>query len=125
MPDSSEELVKGFLAAVENSDWSALDVLVHDDFFMEWPQSGERFRGRANAIGAMSAQTTKPSHAGESVVLGSGDVWVMMLPLRYGDDIYHYVGIFKVDDGRIRSATEFFGAPFPAPEFRAQFTDRD
>ncbi len=27
-------------------------ALVHEDYVMEWPQSGERFRGRDNALGA-------------------------------------------------------------------------
>jgi hypothetical protein len=47
-----------------------------------------------------------------------------MLPLRYGSDPYHYVGIFELDDGRLRRVTEYFGAPFPAQAARAPFADR-
>ena len=30
-------------------------ALLHDDYVQEWPQSGERFVGRENALGAMRA----------------------------------------------------------------------
>jgi hypothetical protein len=46
-----------------------------------------------------------------------------MMPLRYGDEIHHYIGVFEIDGGRIRRTTEYFGAPFPAQEFRAKFAE--
>ena len=39
-------LVERFFAASERGDRDEVSALVHDDMVMDWPQSGERFRGR-------------------------------------------------------------------------------
>jgi ketosteroid isomerase-like protein len=121
--DVNRETMMRFWAATESGDEAALIALVHPDVVMEWPQSGERFTGVDNALGALRAQEQKPEIAGEPMLDGCGDVWVARVPLRYGEDIYHYVGIFTVEDGRIRHSTEYFGAPFPANPSRAAFSD--
>jgi ketosteroid isomerase-like protein len=113
-----------FLEAAERRDFDAMARLAHDDIVMEWPQSGERFRGKENALGAMDSQEQKPEFAGEPRVIGSGEVWVVMMPLRYGDEVHHYVGVLELEDGKVRRTTEYFGAPFPAQDFRAKFRDR-
>lgn len=121
---SGREILERIIDATERRDPEALRPLMHPEIVGEWPQSGERFRGPDNAVGAMTATETKPEVAGEPRIIGSGDLWVMMLPLRYGTDPYHYVGVFELDGGRLRHVTEYFGAPFPAQEARAKFADR-
>ena len=56
-------------------------------------------------------------------MVGADDVWVVMMPLRYGDELYHYVGILELDAGRIRRGTGYFAAPFPAQASRAAYAD--
>ncbi len=121
---SGREILEAIIEATERQDPEMLRPLMHPDLDGEWPQSGERFVGPDNAIGAMTATETKPELVAEPRVVGSGDLWVMMLPARYGEDTYHYVGVFELDGGRLRRVTEYFGAPFPAPESRAPFRDR-
>jgi SnoaL-like domain len=121
--DAGREIMEAFVAAQERGDLEAMQRLVHEDVVMEWPQSGERFTGRDNALGAITATDVKPEMAGDPRILGDGDVWVLAMPLRYGADLFHYVGVFGLADGRIRRSTEYFGAPFPAQEERARFTD--
>ena len=123
MERSNRELVMEFLEAGERGEMETIIRLLHEDMVMEWPQSGERFSGRDNAAGAMRAQEVKPEPAGEPRMVGSGDVWVVMLPLRYGEDLYHYVGVLELDAGRIRRGTGYFAAPFPAQASRAPFAD--
>jgi hypothetical protein len=118
------EILERIIDAAERRDAEALRPLMHEQIVGEWPQSGERFTGPDNAIGSMTATETKPEVAGEPRIVGSGDLWVMMLPLRYGSDPYHYVGVFELDGGRLRHVTEYFSAPFPAQEARAPFVDR-
>jgi hypothetical protein len=50
---------------------------------------------------------------------------MVMQQLRYGEDIWHYVGVYELIGGKISHATEYFGAPFPAQDFRVQWRDRD
>lgn len=121
---SGRQVLERILDATERNDIDALRPLMHDDIVGQWPQSGERFSGPDNAIGAMTATEVKPEVAGEPRIVGSGDVWVLMLPLRYGEETYHYAGVFELDGGRLRRVTEYFGAPFPAQAARARFADR-
>lgn len=125
MDDSNRDNIEQFMAAMERGDSESAAAFVHDDVVMEWPQSGERFRGKRNALAGISATEVQPEVAGEPRLVGSGNVWVAMMPLRYGDEISHYVGVYELEDGKVRRTTEFWGAPFPASEARAAFADRD
>ena len=122
-PEPGSASIAAFFAAMQEGDFDALTDLTHDDFVMEWPQSTEVFRGRENAVGAMRAQVQKPEMAGERRIVGSGDTWVVMMPLRYGDDLYHYVAVVELDGGRVKRATGYWGAPFPAEESRARYRE--
>ncbi len=73
----------------------------------------------------MAAVEVKPQFAGSPRLIGSGQLWVLMVPLRYGEDVLQYVAILELERGRIRRATGYWGAPFPAQGSRAAFTDRD
>ena len=102
-PDrANRELVERFFAASERGDAEAIAAMVDDEMTMEWPQSGERFRGLDNVLGAMSAVEVKPQFAGTPRLVGSGHVWVLMVPLRYGVDVLQYVAVLELAEGRIR-----------------------
>jgi hypothetical protein len=120
---AGRDILERFLAAAERGDHATASACAHPDVVMEWPQSGERFTGRDNALAAMGATEEKPEFAGEPRIVGDGDAWVVMLPLRYGSETYHYVGVFELEAGLIRRSTEYFGAPFPPQEARARFAD--
>ena len=122
---TNREIVEGFFAASEHGDLATLATMVDDQMVMVWPQSGERFRGRENVLGAMAAVEVKPQFAGSPRLIGSGQVWVLMVPLRYGEEVLHYVAVLQLEGGRIRQATGYWGAPFPAQEGRAAFAERD
>src|SRR6187551_2023048 len=122
---TNRDLVERFFAASERGDMATLTTLVDDRMVMSWPQSGERFRGRDNVLAAMTAVEVKPQFAGSPRLIGSGGVWVLMVPLRYGEDVLQYVAVLEVADGRIRQATGYWGAPFPAQDARAAFVDRE
>jgi ketosteroid isomerase-like protein len=121
---ANRELVERFFAASERGDRDEVGTLIDDDMVMEWPQSGERFRGRDAVLAAMAAVEVKPQFAGEPRLVGSGPLWVLMVPLRYGDDVLHYVAVLELADGRIRRGTGYWGAPFPAQASRAAYLDR-
>jgi SnoaL-like domain len=122
---ANRELVERFFAASERGDADVVASLVDDQMVMEWPQSGERFKGRANVLGAMGAVEVKPEFAGQPRLVGSGSLWVLMVPLRYGADILQYVAVLELEGGKIKRATGYWGAPFPAHESRAPFAARD
>jgi ketosteroid isomerase-like protein len=120
---SGREVAEAFLAAGQLGDLDAMIGLLHEDMVMSWPQSGERFTGRENAAGAMRAQEVRPEVVGEARIVGADGVWVVMVPLRYGDQLFHYVAVLEIEAGRIRRGTGYFGAPFPAQASRAVYAD--
>lgn len=116
-------VIQRLFELTDAGDTAGLRELVHDDFEGFWPQSGERLIGPDNAIAAQLATEVKPEPAGDPRIVGQGDTWVMMLPLRYGEEVYHYVGVFELRDGRIYRTTEYFGAPFPPQASRAPYVN--
>jgi hypothetical protein len=46
----SKQIVEGFWAAMQTNDFKAAGEFLDDDYVLEWPQSGERIRGRANFV---------------------------------------------------------------------------
>jgi ketosteroid isomerase-like protein len=121
--DQHRDVIERFVTALERGDVAAAAELTDADIVMDWPQSGERFRGRENALAALSATEVKPELAGEPSTIGSGDVWVIRMPVRYGAELFQYAGIFELRNGVICRTTEFFAAPFPANPARAPYAE--
>jgi hypothetical protein len=119
--DAGQQVMLRYLDAVERWDLAAAEALTTDDLEMWWPQSGERFVGRANAVRALEVMSQKPEPAGAPRLLGHGDAWVLMMPVREGGEVYRYIGVFELTGARIRRTTEYFCAPFPADPARAPF----
>jgi len=99
-----------------------------DDVVEEWPQSGERIRGRDNAKAindnypAMTGSTPKLSLRRIS---GEGAHWVVEGTIDYGDGTpVSYVAVTELRDGRIAAITEYFGNPFEAPAWREPWVER-
>jgi ketosteroid isomerase-like protein len=44
----NRRVVERYAAAMAEDDFDAQDALIHDDFELRYPQSGERIRGREN-----------------------------------------------------------------------------
>ena len=58
-------------------------------------------------------------------ISGEGDLVVLETELRYADgSVYRGVSIIELRDGRIARETDYFGEPFVAPQWRAQWVER-
>src|SRR5688500_7979269 len=44
----NKQIVENFWQTMATNDFHAAAALLHDEYFLEWPQSGERIRGRDN-----------------------------------------------------------------------------
>jgi ketosteroid isomerase-like protein len=101
--------------------------LAADDFVQEWPQSGERIRGRDNA---KAINDNYPEMTGSTPrlslgrVSGEGAHWVVEGTIDYGDGTpVNYVGITELRDGKIARVTEYFANPFEAPAWRSRWVE--
>jgi SnoaL-like domain len=105
-----------------------IDSAASDDFVEEWPQSGERIRGKATVKqineGYSGATGTTPKMTLRRIV-GEGDVQVIEGTIDYGDGTpVNYVGIAEFKGGKLDKITEYFASPFEAPAWRADFVER-
>jgi hypothetical protein len=96
----------------------------HEDFTVEFPQSGERL----DRDGLRRLQESFPG--GKPTIhlrrlTGSGDIWVRESFIEYPDGTVAY-GVARVEfrDGKIWKETRYYGEPFEAPAWRAEWTER-
>ena len=97
----------------------------HQDYVMEMPQSGERFRGRENMRAFQRAHPTPPSSLQVRRVLVKEGLWVVEGAIDYGDGrVFAVVVISELRDGKMWRDRWYFAEPFEAPEWRSQWVER-
>ena len=97
----------------------------HQDYVMEMPQSGERFRGRENMRAFQEAHPTPPASLQVRRVLVKEGLWVVEGVIDYGDGrVFDVVVISELRDGKMWRDRWYFAEPFEAPEWRAQWVER-
>jgi hypothetical protein len=107
----------------------AMSEMAGEDLVLEWPQSGERIRGRDNIAkmneGYQSNTGTTPK-ATLRRVLKPGEAWIIESTIDYGDGTpVSSVSIIELGpDGKIARQTDYFANPFEAPEWRKPFVDQ-
>jgi hypothetical protein len=95
----------------------------HDDALLEFPQSGERFRGRANIEGWRQRYPARLDFEPRRI-RGGGDLWVAETGLRYdGGEPVSVVKILQFRGDRIERETLYFANPFPAPDWRRPWAE--
>lgn len=106
-----------------------LSEMASDDMVQEWPQSGERIRGRDNVIAVNEhyegATGTAPSMTLRRIVR-PGQAWIVEGTIDYGDGTpVSVVSILETDDaGKLTRQTDYFASPFEAPEWRRKWVER-
>jgi hypothetical protein len=110
-------------AASDANDFETEHRIYHEDAVLEYPQSGERTRGRSNI---QSQRTSQPSNKRFSIrrIIGSGDLWVSEFILTYDSKPSYTVSIMEFRGDKVARETQYFADPFVAPAFRAQWVER-
>jgi SnoaL-like domain len=100
----------------------------HQEYVMEMPQSGERFRGRENMRAFQRARdnhATPPRSLQLRRVLVKEGLWVVEAVIDYGDGrVFDVVQLLELRDGKMWRDRWYFAEPFEAPEWRAQWVER-
>ena len=94
-----------------------------DDAIVEYPQSGERIRGRHNVQALRSHHPARPSGFVVRRMLGEGDLWVTEYVITYDGQPVHTVSIMEFRDGKVARETQYFAGPFEPPAWRAQWVE--
>jgi len=96
--------------------------LYADDAVVEWPQGGERVRGKANIV---AFRSTYPARMTFEVhrITGCHDLWVNEYTIHYDDRPVLAVGIMEFRDGKVVRERIYFGDPWEPPAWRAQWVE--
>jgi len=125
VPDRSvPELIEEHYERLLAGDEAAYSAIVHEDFVQEWPQSGERVRGKEACLNIARNYPGGPPQLTLGRVTGEGDHWVVEATSRYPDGTdYHVVAVLELRDGKIARETDYFGPVYPAPDWRRQWVE--
>jgi hypothetical protein len=94
-----------------------------DDAILEFPQSAERFRGKANIQGFREQYPAKVTYQLRSI-RGSGDIWIgegRAFLRRHQRDPFRVDP--RVHDGLVERETIYFADPFTAPDWRKPWAE--
>lgn len=109
-------------AASDANDFAAEHQIYRVDAVLEYPQSGERIRGRAGIQASRAAQPNAKRFAVHRV-LGGGDLWISELVLTYDGQPSYVVSIMEFADGEVVRETQYFSDPFEPGPSRAQWVE--
>jgi hypothetical protein len=110
-------------AASDASDFETEHSLYHEDAVLEYPQSGERIRGRSNIQITRTKQPNKKRFTVQRMV-GGGDLWVTEFILRYDGKPSYTVSIMEFRGDKVARETQYFADPFEAAAWRAPWVER-
>ncbi len=127
--DANQALIERYREVVERGDMEELmrfqDEVISDDYVQEWPQSGERIRGRDNFV----AVNARYPAAGRwrfdllRLVADEGGA-ASEVAVTDGAVVARAVSFFEVRDGLIQRMTEYWPDPFEAADWRAPWVER-
>jgi ketosteroid isomerase-like protein len=110
-------------AASDANDFETEHLIYQEDAVLDYPQSGERTRGRRNIQGQRASQPSKKRFTVRRII-GGGDLWVTELVVTYDGKPSYTVSIMEFRDGKVARETQYFADPFVAPASRARWVER-
>ena len=108
-------------AASDANDFEAEHEIYLEDAVLDYPQSGERIRGRRQIQMSRAAQPNVKRFTVRRIV-GAGELWVSEFVLTYDGRPSYTVSIMEFAGGKVAHETQYFGDPFPPGPSRAQWS---
>ena len=110
-------------AASDANDFETEHQIYREDAVLEYPQSGERIRGRRSIQASRFAQPSKKRFTVRRI-LGAADLWVTEFVLTYDGQPSYTVSIMEFREGKVVRETQYFGDSFAPGPSRAQWVER-
>jgi hypothetical protein len=105
------------------SDLAVEHEIYHEDTVLDYPQSGERIRGRRNIQESRLVQPNKKRFTVRRMI-GAGDLWVTEFVLAYDGRPTYAVSIMELREGLVAKETQYFSDPFDPGLSRAHLVER-
>jgi hypothetical protein len=109
-------------AASESGDVYTEHAIYAEDAILDYPQSGERFRGRSK-IQAQRGGHPAERHFTMQRISGAGDLWVSECIISYDGVPTYSVSVMEFTGDLVTHETQYFADPFPAPASRAALAE--
>ena len=97
--------------ASDANDFDAEHEIYHEDAVLDYPQSGERIRGRHNIQQSRFLQPNRKRFTVRRMI-GGGDLWVTEFVLTYDGVPSYTVSIMEFRDGLVAQRDAIFRRPF-------------
>jgi len=116
--------VRRFWELMSSNDFESVGSVLADDFVVEWPQSRERVRGRAD-FARMNAEYPSNGRWCFEIhrLLGNATEVASDVGITDGVQQMRALSFFTVEAGRVRRIAEFWPQPYPAPANRAHLVE--
>ena len=119
------------IRAALNRHWAASDAgdleeehqIYREDAVLDYPQSGERIRGRRGIQASRAAQPNQKRFTVRRII-GAGDLWVTEYVLTYDGRPSFTVSIMEFVEGKVARETQYFADPFEPGPSRARWVER-
>jgi hypothetical protein len=109
--------------ASDANDFEAEHEIYRKDAVLDYPQSGERIRGRRNIQESRFVQPNKKRFTVRRII-GSGDLWITEFVLTYDDIPSYTVSIMEFREGLVANETQYFADRFDPGPSRAHLVER-
>lgn len=109
-------------AASRAGDYETEHEIYQDNVVLDYPQSGERIRGRRNLQASRAEHPAKRKFEIHRV-FGSGDTWVTEYVLEYDGRPYYTISVMEFSDGKVIHETQYFADAFAAPGWRSRWVE--
>jgi hypothetical protein len=108
--------------ASDANDFKVEHEIYREDAVLDYPQSGERIRGRHNIQESRSVQPNKKRFTVRRII-GSGDLWVTEFVLTYDGVPSYTVSIMEFREGQVAHETQYFADRFDPAASRAHLVE--
>ena len=109
--------------ASDANDFEAEHQIYREDAVLDYPQSGERIRGRRNIQESRLVQPNKKRFSVRRMV-GGGDLWVTEFVLSYDGVPSYAVSIMEFQDALVVRETQYFADRFEPGPSRAHLVEQ-
>jgi hypothetical protein len=115
---STREALEEHWRASESGDTDVEHAIYAEDAILDYPQSGERFRGRTT-IAAQRGGHPADRHFTVLRIVGTADLWLSECVISYDGVPTNSVSIMEFAHDKVVHETQYFADPFPAASWRA------
>ena len=118
---TARRLIADHFAAAGRDEVRASEIYA-DDAVLEFPQGGERIRGKARILGFRAAYPMSLDFEIHRTI-GCGDLWVNEYTIRYDGRPSKVIGVMEFRDELVVRETVYVSDPWEPPAWRAQWVE--